>query len=100
MTRIMGPVGRVHGWLSRWIKAGCSYSKEAQYNVMLMKTKLNGRNPAPVDIFTQYGLDRSLYTSPNTNFSLRAKCRIRGGVGASPGESVWAKYLSRGGVGS
>ena len=53
-----------------------------------MKTKLNGRKLAPVDIFTKYGLDRSLYTSPNTNFALRAKCRIRGGVGASPGESV------------
>lgn len=88
MTRIMGPVSRVHVWLSRWIKAGCSYSEEAQYNVMLMKTKLNGRKPSPVDIFTQYGLDRSLYTSPNTNVSLREKCRIRGGVGASPGESV------------
>ena len=42
MTRIMGLVGRVHGWFSRWIKAGCSYSEEAQYNVMLMKPKLNG----------------------------------------------------------
>lgn len=55
---------------------------------MLMKTKLNGRKPAPVDIFAQYGLDRSLYTSPNTNFSLRAKCRVTGGVGTGPGESV------------
>ena len=55
---------------------------------MLTKTKLNGREPSPVDIFTQYGLDCSLYTSPNTNFSLRAKCRVRGGVGTGPGESV------------
>ena len=61
MTRIMGPVGRVHGWLSRWIKAGCSYSEEAQCNVMLMKTKLNGRKSAPVDVFPQYGRDRNLY---------------------------------------
>lgn len=55
---------------------------------MLTKTKLNGRKPSPVDIFTQYGLDCSLYTSPNTNFSLKAKCRVRGGVGTGPGESV------------
>lgn len=41
-----------------------------------------------MDIFTQYGLDRSHYTFPNTNFSLRAKCRVRRGVDAGPGESI------------
>ena len=38
VTKIVGPVRGIHFWLSRWIKAGCSYS-EVDKNIFIEQNR-------------------------------------------------------------